>query len=325
MPGCATGEEAYSLAILLLEYAESLCGGTPKFQIFATDIDELAIGTARAARYPSTLVQGMSAERLARFFVQGNDGSYIVCKEVRDLCTFSAHSLTRDPPFSKIDLVSCRNVLIYLDADLQSVVVPVFHYSLVPDGILLLGSSESISRYENLFETVDRTHRIFRRRDTSGPPLRLSSIGVPGVQQGSAGVASAKGTLRPSMSRTNNRASARVLERFGPAFVVVGAEGNVVQYSARIGRFLEPPPGAPDQNVLTMARRGLATPLRSALKEAVESGRPVERGRVSVTVPGEGRQWIRLAVEPMREQGAMTLYLVAFVEFGPNGNRTAGQ
>ena len=143
VPGCATGEEAYSIAMLLREYADGLDGTVPKMQVFATDIDEPAIATARAGRYPSTLLQGLAPARLARFFVHGIDGSYTVAKEVRELCTFSAHSLTRDPPFSRIDLLSCRNLLIYLDIDLQATVIPAFHYSLVPGGMLLLGSARN--------------------------------------------------------------------------------------------------------------------------------------------------------------------------------------
>ena len=314
--GCATGEEAYSLAILLREYADGIRSGVPKIQVFATDIDEPAIGTARAGRYPSTLVQGMPPERLARFFVAGSDGSYIVSKDIRDLCTFSAHSLTRDPPFSRINLVSCRNLLIYLDTDLQSVVIPAFHYSLVQGGILLLGNSESISRHDNLFSTLDRTHRIFQRRDVPSPPLRLMgrSIGEKEPQAGKAGLSAGGERPRGARSRLNNRASTRVLERFGPAFVVVTAAGDISQYSSRIGRFLEPAAGSPDQNVLTMARRGLTAPLRAALNEAIKTGRVVEKERVSVDVPGEGTQRVTLSVEPMHEQGSNTLYLIVFVE-----------
>ncbi len=175
VPGCATGEEAYSLAILMREQLDRLDGAAPKVQIFATDIDEPAIATARAGRYPATLLQGMSPERLSRYFVRGIDGSHTIVKSVRELCTFSAHSLTRDPPFSRIHLLSCRNLLIYLDLDLQGAVIPAFHYSLVPDGILLLGSSETVNRHESLFKTLDRSHRIFQKRDVPSPPLRMAS------------------------------------------------------------------------------------------------------------------------------------------------------
>ena len=146
VPGCATGEEAYSLAILLREHMDTLAA-CPKIHVFASDIDEVAIGTARAGRYPATLLEGMAPERLSRFFAAGVDG-YSVRQEIRELCTFSAHSLIRDPPFSRIDLISCRNLLIYLDNELQDRVFPIFHYALVPKGLLVLGSSETIARHE---------------------------------------------------------------------------------------------------------------------------------------------------------------------------------
>ena len=171
VPGCSTGEEAYSLAILLREHMDTM-RGAPRVQIFATDIDEPAIGTARLGRYPSVLLDGMSLNRRERFFRQSDTG-YMVAKEIRDICTFSAHSLVRDPPFSRMDLVSCRNLLIYLDAELQAKVVPSFHYSLSPDGILILGISESTARHDDLFEPLDKPARIFLRRNVRSPPIQL--------------------------------------------------------------------------------------------------------------------------------------------------------
>ncbi len=172
VPGCATGEEAYSLAILLREFMDGL-SAVPKVQLFATDIDESAIATARLGRYPLTLVDGLSDERLRRFFVP-SQGGYSVGREIRDLCTFSAHNLIRDPPFSMMSLVSCRNLLIYMNPALQSRIIPVFHYSLVPSGILLLGGSESVAQHDNLFETIDKAARIYRRRPGRSPELNLS-------------------------------------------------------------------------------------------------------------------------------------------------------
>ena len=281
--------------------------------MFATDIDEPAIVTARTGRYPSTLLQGMSPERLSRFFVEGGDGSFTVAKQVRELCTFSEHSLTRDPPFSRIDLVSCRNLLIYLDIDLQAVVLPAFHYSLVPNGILLLGSSETVSRHESLFATVDRDHRIFQRRNVPSPPLRLSGKLGPQASPSPGGLPAAAGS-RSAAARTTSRVATLILDRFAPAFVVVAANGEVVQFSSRVGRYLEPAPGLPSQNVLSMTRRGLGGPLRAALKQAIETGRSVERNGISIT--GEDVCHITLAVEPLPDQGANTLYLIVFVEAG---------
>ena len=171
VPGCATGEEAYSLAILLREHMDTL-KGAPRVQLFATDIDDSSIGTARLGRYPATLLEGLAAERRQRFFI-ASQGSFLVSKEIRDLCTFSTHNLVRDPPFSRMDLVSCRNLLIYMNTALQAKVIPIFHYSLVPRGILLLGGSESASQHVDLFETMDKAARIFRRRAVPSPDLQL--------------------------------------------------------------------------------------------------------------------------------------------------------
>ena len=159
------------------EQLDLLDGDAPKVQVFATDIDEPAIATARAGRYPVTLLQGMTSERLSRYFVHGIDGSYTIAKSVRELCTFSTHSLTRDPPFSRIDLLSCRNLLIYLDLELQGIVIPAFHYSLVPDGILLLGSSETVNRHESLFKTLDRKPSHLSEARRSQPPVADGGAG----------------------------------------------------------------------------------------------------------------------------------------------------
>jgi len=184
IPGCATGEEAYSLAILLREYMDKLAvTGVPKVQIFATDIDESAIATARLGRYPPTLLDGLSETPRERFF-QVSHGSCVVSKAIRELCTFSAHNVVRDPPFSGMDLVSCRNLLIYLNQELQGRLIPVFHYALVRGGILLLGGSESASQQAALFEPLDKAARIFRRRDVRSPPLHLRLEAPAGYSKG---------------------------------------------------------------------------------------------------------------------------------------------
>lgn len=163
--GCATGEEAYSIAILVAE-ALSKIDNAPPVQIFATDLDARALGVARAGRYPSTIAEHVSPERLARWFVKEGD-TYCIVKELREMCIFSPHNLIKDAPFSRIDLLSCRNLLIYLNADLQDRVIPIFHFSLRPGGILMLGSSENVTRHQKLFQPVDRKNRLFRRLETA--------------------------------------------------------------------------------------------------------------------------------------------------------------
>src|ERR1700737_3247317 len=167
--GCATGEEAYSLAILLREHMDRT-RAAPKVQIFATDIDDAAMGVARAARYSADLVKGISPARLERFFV--HEGStYHLVKDLREMCIFSTHSVIRDPPFSRLDLISCRNLLIYMKPSLQEQIIPLLHYSLGPSGSLLLGLSENVGRYAELFVPLDKKNRIFQRRDIARPSL----------------------------------------------------------------------------------------------------------------------------------------------------------
>ena len=307
VPGCATGEEAYSLAILLREYMATL-QTTPHVQIFATDLDEAAISLARAGRYPAVLLQGVSADRLNRFF-SPTDGGYIVSKSIRELCTFSVHSVIRDPPFSRMDLVSCRNLLIYLDADLQARVLRTFHYALQPGGVLLLGGSETVTRQSDIFVALDRKNRVFQRRDGTVPPPPVSEL-MPLTTSGPA----TAGRRRDAASTTldlAHQANARVIEHFAPAFVVANTEGEVLYFSARTGKYLEPAAGAPSRNLVSLARRGLRPELRATFRRATDTGHAITRERVQVEVDG-GVQEIALTVEPFGEREADRLFLVVF-------------
>jgi len=311
VPGCATGEEAYSLAILLREYMATLTA-TPTVQIFATDIDEAAIGVARSGRYPALLLRDVSPARLERFFTAA-DGTYQVRRELRDLCTFSAHSVIRDPPFSRIDLISCRNLLIYLDTELQSRVIPAFHYALAPGGYLLLGGSEMVTRHGELFTPIDKKHRIFQRRDAPGVPLQLAPVATP---------RSLRPTQAPRRSEPSGgwstaaqTANDRILERYAPPFVVVNAEGTVLHFSNRTGKYLEPAAGMPSRDLMSMARHGLRLELRAALREALERGQTVERHRVNVELDG-GTQPVTLTVEPLPARAADRLFMVVFTDAG---------
>ena len=313
VPGCATGEEAYSLAIMLREYMATL-PVAPKVQIFSTDIDEAAIAVARTGRYPALLLREVSPQRLEHFFVAA-DNTYQVRKELRDMCTFSAHSVIRDPPFSRIDLISCRNLLIYLDPELQGRVIPSFHYALSPGGFLLLGGSEMVTRHGELFSSIDKQHRIFRRRDAPSPPLQLSQNVTPARH--AAPAAPGGGGARTGWPAVAQAAGDRVLDRFAPPFVVVNAEGSVLHFSSRTGRFLEPPAGMPSRDLVSMARRGLRVELRAALRRALETGHAIERERVNVELNG-GTQPITLTVEPLPPgRDGDRLFIVVFSEAGP--------
>ncbi|WP_277819204.1 CheR family methyltransferase [Teichococcus vastitatis] len=317
VPGCATGEEVFSLGILLREEMDRL-NAVPRVQIFATDIDDRALGVARAARYPGAMLEGVSDERRRRFFIPDN-GSFLLSKEVRDLCIFSPHSVIRDPPFSRMDLISCRNLLIYFGAEVQSQVIPTFHYALRPDGFLFLGTSENISQFDELFSPLDKKQRIFRRRAGSGSGIRLP-LSVHALRPGQV----AGKPRRPGLSGLALRQSveAQVLDRFAPAYVVVNHEGDVVYYSGRTGKYLEPAPGLPNRQLLAMARKGLRLELRTVFREALESGRTVTREGVAVDGDDGRVQMVTLFAEPLRERDeGEPLFLVLFADEGPTLSR----
>jgi two-component system CheB/CheR fusion protein len=307
--GCATGEEAYSVAILLREYAARL-EAPPRLQVFATDLDEFAIGSARAGRYPANLLRGVDEARRRRWFTV-TEGGYVVTKDIRNICTFSAHSLIRDPPFSSIDLVSCRNLLIYMDNELQARVIPIFHYALVSSGIPLLGSAETVSRFESLFETINKKHRIFRRKDVASqlPPLSIRTMQMAGHDQKAGKSAPVADDVE---GRAILRARNRILDTYAPAFVVVDGNGEVLYYSNRTGRFFEPAPGPPSKSLYDMARPDFRLGLRASLRRVVDSGERTEQYLGDAvdarTAP------ITLIVEPLASNTDGLLLLVVFME-----------
>src|SRR5215813_13240122 len=306
VPGCATGEEVYSLAIMLREQTEQ-SRSRVKVQIFATDIDEAALGVARTGRYPDTLLQGVSKERLERFFISEGT-SYVINKPIRDICVFSSHSVVRDPPFSRMDLISCRNLLIYLNSELQGHVIPIFHYALKPNGFLFLGTSENISQHGDLFTSVDKKNRVFQRR---GDGAAMPHLPVLFRRHGAGGgLAESRGPTGHSLRQS---IEARVLERYAPAHVVVTREGDVINYSAGTGKYLEAPPGRPSRALMAMARKGLRLPLRSALHEATGSRRTAVRDNVELETDDK-TEFVRITIEPLREDDNESLYLVVFTD-----------
>ena len=310
VPGCSTGEEVYSLAILLREYMDTH-DTTQRVQIFATDIDEAALSVARAGRYPEALMEGVSPERRERFF--NKEGTtYVITNEVRELCIFSPHNLIKDPPFSRMDLVSCRNLLIYLGAELQDQVIPAFHYALKPGGFLFLGSSESIGQHQDLFATVDKKHRLFRTQPYSGSPYRFSAPVKSEIVP--SGVPSTRAeNHRLSASLLKQAVDSQVLERFAPAHVLVSEDGDIVYYSAHTGKYLEPQQGAPSRQILGMARKSLRLDLRAAMRESVATGKTAIRDNVTVDDDTAERRVARIVVEPLADRRiAEPLYIVLF-------------
>ena len=312
-PGCATGEEAVSIAILLREHMTKL-RLAPRVTIFATEVDEAALNTARAGRYPEALMEGVSRERRQRFFT-ADPGGYIVAKDVRDLCVFSAHDILRDPPFSRMDLISCRNLLIYFNAQAQGQMFPVFHYALRPHGFLFLGMSESIGRFTDLFAPLDKKHCLFQARDT-GSPTRMP-LHANKWRPASFGIHLPRADGARSGSQLRQSVELRVLDQFAPPHVVVNEEGDIVYFSSRTGKWLEASPGAPTRQLLTMARKGLRLELRGALREAIETRRAAKRRNLKVEAEDGGVELISLIVEPLSDSiGDRRLFLVLFDEQG---------
>ena len=311
VPGCSTGEEVYSIAILLREHLEK-SSTPPKVQVFGTDIDEIAMGVARAARYPASVVKEVSPKRLRRFFVH-EAGTYRVVKELRDMCIFSAHSVIRDPPFSRQDLISCRNLLIYLTPGLQAQIIPLFHYALRPSGYLFLGSSENVSRHSELFVTLDRKNRIFRRRDLVAPPLPLHQF-LPQMRREAARPEKNNSGLS-QRSDTLRRAANTIVEHFAPSFVIVDETNQTLYFSSGTGKYLQPAAGPPNRDIVAMARPGLRPDLRAALHRAKETGQRVVCDRINVQING-GMQMVSLAVEPIVE-GKEIAYGVVFTDREP--------
>jgi two-component system, chemotaxis family, CheB/CheR fusion protein len=314
--GCATGEEAYSIAILLREYMDRLAA-PPKVQIFATDIDEAAMGVARAARYAADLVKGISPARLKRFFVH-EAGSYHVVKNLREMCIFSTHSVIRDPPFSRLDLISCRNVLIYLKPSLQEQIIPLLHYALRPSGHLLLGLSENIGRYAELFLPLDKRNRIFQRRDIIARHSLPFRQFLPGSRREGAASSTNHSPLLQRSELLHNVANT-IVERFGPTYVIVDAAGEVLYFSAGTGKYLEIAAGPPSRDVLALASHGLRADLRAALHRAKASGRRVTRDRIPVETDS-GVHLIDLVVEPIT-RGSDVTYGVIFSNHTPAARR----
>jgi len=314
VPGCSSGEEVYSIAISLLEFLGNQASNTP-IQIFGTDLDEQAINKARLAIYPEAISQTVSAERLRQFFVKVEQG-YQINKHIRDLCVFSRQNVFKDPPFSRLDLISCRNLLIYLGAVLQKKVLPIFHYALKPNGFLLLGSSETIGRFADLFRLVDNKHKIYSKK-TAPNDIHFDS--------GRETMRHAVGPDNPAMSTPpvwdnldlQREVDRLLLKKFAPPGVVINEELEILQFRGHTGPFLEPAPGEASLKLLKMAREGLQMELHGAINNALQSNSGVRREGLHLYING-GSKTITLEVDPIRvppESGRF--FLVTFQEQAP--------
>ncbi|WP_162630715.1 CheR family methyltransferase [Paracoccus endophyticus] len=314
--GCSTGEEVYSLAMLLAEHRATLEEPTA-IQIFASDLDGRALAMGRAGRYPDSIAAQMTPERLARWFVREGD-TYCVVKELREMCIFSHHSLIKDAPFSRLDLISCRNLLIYLDAELQEKVIPLFHFALRPGGFLFLGNSENASRHQTLFLPVEPRCRIFRRLDT--PRRVVPDFPFTAVQRGQASRTAPEAPARDRSVADLTRWAEHAMERHTPAFVVIDESHTVLHFSGPMGRYLAPASGAASLNLLQLAHPMLRVELRAALGRAAEKVQTVEVGGLEI---GTGGLCLRLdlIVEPrIAEPGRQAGFLVIFRDCGTSAS-----
>ena len=309
--GCSTGEEAYTLAILFHEVI-SEARATARVQIFATDTDAEMVEIARAGRYPHSIAHDITTERLTRYFIDEGD-AYRVAPDVRNCCIFSVHDVIRTAPFSRLHLISCRNLLIYLDNDLQKRLIPLFHFALREKGALFLGHSENVTQQQQqFFAATDKKHRIFQKREqVSRPPLEIPLFSAAqrpqDIQHASAE------HEPPKQQSLTQKAPSMVLDEFAPPHVVVD-EHNTIQYFSRgTGRVLQPAPGVARHNILDMARPGLRHSLRTALSRAAQSGTQVRLQDVQVTDEGE-RISVDLTVRPIPPEahGDHPQYLIVF-------------
>ncbi|MGZ3658934.1 MAG: CheR family methyltransferase, partial [Bdellovibrionota bacterium] len=321
IPGCSTGEEVYSMAMALIEFLDDKASAYP-VQIFATDISERALALARSGIYPETISQEVSKERLQRFFHSTADGRYRVQKFIRDICLFSRHDVTNDPPFARIDLISCRNLLIYFDASLQKKVVSLFHYSLNPGGALWLGRSESVEHFRNYFREADKTHKVFFKKAGTVPPrFRLSGAFSPERL-----VAPVAPVALPATGTTDalKDADRIVLTKYGPPGITVNAESEIVQFRGRTAPFLEPIPGHANLTLVKMMRPELLRPVKELLAEAKARNRPIRLADVSFKENGRERR-LNLEVIPVNPDSPQKdrYYLVLFEPFlsRPSENR----
>jgi two-component system CheB/CheR fusion protein len=271
--GCSTGEEAYSLAMVFkeaLEQAQS--AGSFKLQIFATDLDRDAVDKARTGLYPANIAADVSPERLQRHFIKEANG-YRVGKEIREMVTFATQNVIMDPPFTRLDMLVCRNLLIYLTPELQKKLMPLFHYSLIPGGVLFLGSAESVSTFTNLFEPLNIKSRLFRRRE-SLLQTDLPAFPAP-IFPALPGVPKESDMLQPA-ANLQTLADQLLLQHFSPPAVLVNDKGDILYISGRTGRYLEPAAGKANWNIFAMARDGLRFELGNAFQKALR-----QKGKIS--------------------------------------------
>lgn len=302
-PGCSSGEEAYSIAILIAE-ALARMQMRPTVQIFATDIDEAMLQKARLASYPQSAVKDVPLELLDRYFF-AQDDDFTLTQSVRDMVRVSNHNLIKDPPFSRVDMIVCRNLLIYLNTNLQQRLIPVFHYALRPDGWLFLGSAENIAARNDIFDAVDASARIYRRRG-----VHRQSVAMPLFVQPLA-LAATDATHHDNQRRQPDRqdpAARRILERYAPPYVVVNGDSDIIRASSRTGKYLELAEGTPSTKVTDLAKRGLRSGVRAVLEGARTTRKRTVKRDVSVESGEEQVMLVDVVADPLNEEEVLLIF-----------------
>ncbi len=305
--GCSTGQESYSLAMAYLEFAAQARVNVP-LRVFATDLNQANLEKARVGLYSEGLMHTVSKERQKRFFTE-ESGSYRISKSVRELVVFAHHNVFADPPFSRMDVISCRNLLIYLEPGLQSRVIPTFHYALKPDGVLVLGASETVGRHTDLFTPLDNRCRVYAKLPVS---TRIPRPATPFAAPSAAKYGRDRDTMAADAPDVDalREADRLVISRYAPAGVVVDNTLEVVQFRGMTGRFLEPPSGKASFNLLKMAREGLMLPLRSLIERANFEHRAVRQEGVRFQRDGQ-TETVNLEVVPLRQPPSLLVLFEA--------------
>jgi two-component system CheB/CheR fusion protein len=337
---CATGEEAYSVAMLLTEHARSM-DTPPLIQVFATDLDEQAIQTARDGIYPATIEADVSEDRLRRFFVKERHG-YRVRRELREMVLFAQHDVLKDSPFSRVDLITCRNFLIYLTPEAQERVFNTFHFALLPGGRLFLGSSESVDEVSPLFSVLDKKHRLYAQRPAprlprpipSGPSTLALAMGIENTAQSAPVIAGAAFAHLPSLPARMPRGMEgrhqswgelhlRLLEQLSPPSVLVDSEYDIVHLSPKAGEFLQYSGGEPNRNLLRMAHQGLRIELRAALYQVAQTRLPTDMPPITLDLGGETVH-VAIRVTAANDLGE-GMFLVVFNRQSPDVVQPSGE
>jgi two-component system CheB/CheR fusion protein len=320
-PGCSTGEEVYSLAILLHECMDALQREF-RVQIFGTDLDEDAITTARRGAYPLNIAADISPERLTSYFTR-EEAVYKVRKDIRDVSVFAPHDIAKDPPFTRLDLICCRNLLIYLEAPLQTRILSLFHQLLKPGGILLLGTSETLGELAEYFTVLNQRWRIFKRKESPILPMTIGGYAAFPTHADAGQKASLFNFPEEGRQNISRVLEKTLLERYAPPSVVINNKGDIVYIHGRTGNFLEPAPGQPSLNIFKMAREGLRYELKSAIQQATAEQSEIVHEGLRIEADGNAER-VKLTVEPITGpkfiEGLMLVTFEIQASSGAGGN-----